>query len=64
MYNNSVLRSRCSRNYLGRGIKFLTKIFCSQFGGCYDEEKLFSSSFSTFSTTVLEQFEVPIYGCS
>ena len=42
--------SRWSRNYLGPGagaeIKFLINIFCSQFGGCYDEDKLISSSVS------------------
>ena len=41
-------RSRWSRNYLGPGaeIKFLINIFCSQFGGCYDEDKLISTSIS------------------
>ena len=36
------------KNYLGPGaeIKFLIYMFCSQFGGCYDEDKLISSSFS------------------
>ena len=28
----------------GAGIKFLINIFCRQFGGCYDEEKLISTS--------------------
>ena len=27
-------------------IKFLINIFCSQFGGCYDEDKLISTSIS------------------
>ena len=43
-------RSRWSRNYLGPGagveIKFLINIFCSQFGGCYNEDKLISTSIS------------------
>ena len=43
-------RSRWSRNYLGPGagaeIKFLINIFCRQFGGCYDEDKLISTSIS------------------
>ena len=46
----SLLRiwSRWSRHYLGPGaeIKFLINIFCRQFGGCYDEDKLISSSIS------------------
>ena len=28
-------------------IKFLINIFCSQFGGCYDEDKLISTSIRT-----------------
>ena len=45
-------RSRRSQNYLGPGagagdeIKFLINIFCSQFGECYDEDKLISTSIS------------------
>ena len=43
-------RSRWSRNYLGPGpgaeIKFLINIFCSQLRGCYDEDKLISTSIS------------------
>ena len=43
-------RSRWSRNYLGpgagAGIKFVINIFCSQFGGCYDEDKLIFTSIS------------------
>ena len=39
-------RSRWIRNYLrpgaGAEIKFLVNIFYSQFGGCYDENKLIS----------------------
>ena len=30
----------------GAEIKFLINIFCSQFGGCYDEDKLISTSIS------------------
>ena len=45
----SVLRSQ-SQKYLGPGagaeIKILINIFCSQFGGCYDEDKLISTSIS------------------
>ena len=50
--SNTVLRSRSrwSRNYLGPGagakIKFLINIFCSKFGGCYDEDELISTSIS------------------
>ena len=43
-------RSLWSQNSLGPGagaeIKFLINIFCSQFGGCYDEDKLISTSIS------------------
>ena len=37
-----MLRSLWSRIYLGPGaeIKNLIHIFCSPFGGCYDEDKL------------------------
>ena len=50
--NKPVLRSRSrwSRNNLGPGagaeIKFFINIFCSQFGRCYDEDKLISNSIS------------------
>ena len=30
----------------GTEIKFLINMFCSQFGGCYDEDKLISTSIS------------------
>ena len=64
-------RSQWSQNYLGPGagdeIKFLIIIFGSQFGGCYNEDKIISTSISIdYSTTagILEQFKVPIYSCS
>ena len=48
---SAVLRSRWSRNYLGAGaeIKFLINMFCSQFGGCYDEEKRIPTSISNIA---------------
>ena len=51
-------RSQWSRNYLrpgtgaGAEIIFLTNIYCSQFGGCKDEEKPNIS----YGTTVILQF--------
>ena len=50
LYVHAVLRSRWSRNYLGPGawaeIEFLINMFCSQFGGFYDEDELIYTSIS------------------
>ena len=43
----------------GAEIKFLINIFCSQFGGCYNEDKLISTSISVvlLFLSILEQLK-------